>query len=39
MIEEDILNGQVVQREGIIKGRDDAGGHYKWKGWCRRRIL
>ena len=31
----------MVQKEGIIKGRDDAGGHYKGKReeWCRRRAL
>ena len=28
----------MVQKEGIIKGRDDARGHYKREGWCRRAI-
>ena len=25
-------------QEGIIKGRDDAGGHYKGEGWCMRTL-
>ena len=25
-----------MQKEGIIKGRDDAGGHYKGEGWRMR---
>ena len=24
--------GEMVRKEGIIKGRDDAGGQYKWEG-------
>ena len=29
MMHEDNTKG-MVQKEGIIKGRDRAGGHYKW---------
>ena len=25
-------------QEGIIKGRDDAGRHYKREGWCMRTL-
>ena len=25
-----------MQKENIIEGRDDAGGHYKQVGWCRK---
>ena len=39
MIEEDILNGTGGADEGIIKGRDGAGGNYKWKGWSTWRTL
>ena len=31
-----LQKGGMVQKEGIIKGRVDAGGHFKWEGWCRR---
>ena len=27
-----LQKGGMVQKEGIIKGRDDAGGCYKWEG-------
>ena len=33
---EDITKGGMVQKVGIIKGRDDAGGRYKWEGGCRK---
>ena len=30
----------MVKKEGIIKGRHDAGGHFKRvkEGWCRRTL-
>ena len=28
----------MVQEEGIIKGRDDAGKYYKGEGWCMRTL-
>ena len=48
MAHADIAKGGMVWKEGIIKGRDDAGGLYKRKddagghyireGWCMRTL-
>ena len=50
MTQEDNINGRDDARgqdkrvkrrmvqEGIIKERDDAGGHYQRKGWCMRTL-
>ena len=27
-----------MRKEGIIKGRDDAGGHFKGEGWCMQTL-
>ena len=45
---EDILKGRdsaeglqkvaMLQKEGIINGRDDAGGCYKAEVWCMRKL-
>ena len=42
-MQEDIMmrtlqKGRMVQKEGNIKGRDDAGGHFKEEGWCMRTL-
>ena len=31
-----LQKGARVQKEVIIKDKDDAGGHHKREGWCRR---
>ena len=33
-----LQKGGIVKKEGIVKGRDDTGRHYKMERWCRRTL-